>query len=304
MSLMEARGHGQLGRGNRSPTDVLELFLMPIRLLAVDLDGTLLNSNSEISARNRQALERANEAGVEVAVATGRRAHAARRFVEQIPFPVTLISSNGAMITAAGGEVCFRNFLSRAAALEVITSTRKFRPYTAVLFDLPGRGQILMQDCALPEGPLAWYQKNSADLLQLEANLEQTFPMDPIQVLFGGPPALIERVEPLVAASPAAPRIHLSWTKYLSRNISLLDVMTLGCSKGAALERWAKHRGYDRSQVMAIGDNHNDIEMLQFAGHPVIMSNHSPGLATDGWHRTVSNEEDGVAAAIEGCIPG
>jgi hydroxymethylpyrimidine pyrophosphatase-like HAD family hydrolase len=126
--------------------------------------------------------------------------------------------------------------------------------------------------------------------------------MDPIQVLFGGPPALIERVEPLVACSPVAPRIHLSWTKYLSRNISLLDVMTLGCSKGAALARWAKHRGYHPSEVMAIGDNHNDLEMLQFAGHPVIMSNHSAGLAMDGWHNTLSNDEDGVAAAIEAHI--
>lgn len=275
---------------------------MPIRLLAIDLDGTLLNSNSEVSPRNRQALARASASGVEIAVATGRRTHAARRYVEQIPCPVTLISSNGAMTTSASGEVFFRHFLNREAALQVLAATREFRAYAAVLFDLPGRGQIVMQECALPEGPLGWYQKTSADLLQLEPDIEKQFPIDPIQVLFGGPPALMERVEPLVAASLAAPQIHLSWTKYLSRNVSLLDVMTLGCSKGAALDRWAKHRGCQPSEVMAIGDNHNDLEMLQFAGHPVIMSNHSAGLATDAWHRTLSNDEDGVAAAIEAHI--
>ena len=275
---------------------------MPIRLLAIDLDGTLLNSNSEVSPRNRQALARASASGVEIAVATGRRTHAARRYVEQIPCPVTLMSSNGAMTTLSTGEIFHRHFLNRAAAIEVLAAAREFRPYAAVLFDLPGRGQIVMQECAIPDGPLGWYQKTSADLLQLETDIEYEFPMDPIQVLFGGPPALMEKVEPLITASPAAARIHLSWTKYLSRNISLIDVMTLGCSKGAALARWAEHRGYHPGEVMAIGDNHNDLEMLQFAGHPVIMSNHSAGLATDGWHQTLSNEEDGVAAAIEAHI--
>jgi hydroxymethylpyrimidine pyrophosphatase-like HAD family hydrolase len=272
---------------------------MPIRLLAVDLDGTLLNSNSELSPRNRRALARAHASGVEIAVATGRRVHAARKYVDQIPCPVTLISSNGAMTTSASGEVFFRNFLCRAVALEALAATREFRPYAAVLFDLPGRGQIVMQDCAVTEGPLGWYQKNSADLVQLESNIEREFPLDPIQVLFGGPPALMEGIEPLVAASPAAPKVHMSWTKYLARNVSLLDVMTLGCSKGAALERWARHRGISPGEVMAIGDNHNDVEMLRFAACPIIMSNHSPGLATDTWNRTLSNDEDGVAAAIE-----
>jgi Cof subfamily protein (haloacid dehalogenase superfamily) len=277
---------------------------MPIRLLAVDLDGTLLNSNSELSPRNRQALARASAHGVEIAIATGRRMHAARRYVEQIPCPVTLMSSNGAMTTSSSGEVFFRHFLGRESALEVLASTREFRPYAAVLFDIPGRGQILMQECAIPEGPLGWYQKTSSHLVQLEADLEYEFPMDPIQVLFGGPPALMEEVEPLITASRAAARIHLSWTKYLARNISLIDIMTQGCSKGAALARWAKHRGYLPTEIMAVGDNHNDLEMLQFAGCPVIMANHSAGLATDGWHTTLANDEDGVAAAIDAHILG
>ena len=275
---------------------------MPIGLIAVDLDGTLLNSNSEISPGNRHALARAYAHGIEIVVATGRRAHAARRFVEQIPCPTTLISSNGAMTTSPGRQAFFRDFLSRTLALEVVAATRKFRQYTAVLFDLPARGQIRMQDCAVPEGPLGWYLRTSAELLQMDSNLETGFSTDPIQVLFGGPPAMMERIAPLVKSSAAAPRVHLSWTKYLSRNVSLLDVMTLGCSKGAALDRWARHRGIPASAVIAIGDNHNDYEMLQFAGHPFVMANHSPGLEINGWKLTLSNDEDGVAAAIEACV--
>lgn len=278
---------------------MLRLFFMPIRIIAVDLDGTLLNSVSELSLRNRDALACAHARGIEIVVATGRRAHAARRYVQQIPCPVALISSNGAMTTSPGGQVFFRHFLARSLALEVVAATREFRPYTAVLFDLPARGQIQMQDCAVPDGLLGWYLRTSADLLQMEPDLEAGFPTDPIQVLFGGPPSTMERIEPLVKGSAAARGVHLSWTKYLSRNISLLDVMTLGCSKGAALERWARHRGIAACDVMAIGDNHNDYEMLQFAGHPIVMANRTPGLETNGWKLTGSNDQDGVAAAIE-----
>jgi hypothetical protein len=272
---------------------------MPIRLFAVDLDGTLLNSQSELSARNREALARASARGVEIAVATGRRAHAARRYVEQMPCPVTLISSNGAMITTAEGEVRFRDFLNRSVAIQVLAATREFRPFAAALYDIPDRGQIRMQDGAVPEGPLGWYQKTSSHLLELVADLEQLPEKDPIQVLFGGPPPLMEQIAPRILASAAAPGIHLSWTKYLGRNVSLIDIMTRGCSKGAALERWAKHRGYRREEVMAAGDNHNDLEMLRFAGCPVVMSNHSSDLDTNGWHKTPANDDDGVAAAIE-----
>lgn len=125
------------------------------------------------------------------------------------------------------------------------------------------------------------------------------FADDPIQLLFGGPPAVVEPIEPLLQASPAASNVHLTWTKYLTRNVSLLDVMNRGCSKGTALAFWARHCGIDPSEVMAIGDNHNDLEMLRFAARPVLMGNSSPGLEDEGFLVTVSNDQDGVARAIE-----
>jgi hydroxymethylpyrimidine pyrophosphatase-like HAD family hydrolase len=277
---------------------VLEFWSMPIRLIAIDLDGTLLDSRSEVSPANREALTAASALGVTIAVATGRRSHAARKYVRQIPCPVTLISSNGALITSSSGEVLHRNLLSRQVALDVLALTREFRPYAALLFDLPGRGQIVMQDGALPEGPLGWYTRNSADVLQLVGDLEAPLSFDPIQVLFGGPPETIEGVEPFIAESSVAAHVHLTWTKYLARNVSLLDVMTRGCSKGSALARLAEHYGIMPGEVMAIGDNHNDFEMLQFAALPVLMGNRSAGLDGNGWRTTLSNDEDGVAAAI------
>jgi len=88
-------------------------------------------------------------------------------------------------------------------------------------------------------------------------------------------------------------------TQYEARNLCIVDILNDGCSKGHALERWANYRGFDRSEVMAIGDNYNDIEMLTFAGHPVIMGNASDDLKQNGWTVTLDNDESGVAAAIE-----
>jgi hydroxymethylpyrimidine pyrophosphatase-like HAD family hydrolase len=93
-------------------------------------------------------------------------------------------------------------------------------------------------------------------------------------------------------------------TEYPARDLSMIDVLNAGCSKGHALERWASYRGYHRDEVMAVGDNHNDVEMLEFAGHPVIMGNACEELRARGWRVTLGNEACGVAAALEEVIRG
>jgi hydroxymethylpyrimidine pyrophosphatase-like HAD family hydrolase len=79
----------------------------------------------------------------------------------------------------------------------------------------------------------------------------------------------------------------------------MIDVIHPSVSKGAALAEWAGLRGVCRQEILAVGDNHNDMEMLSFAGVPVVMGNGVPELKTRGWAITGSNDEDGVAAAIE-----
>lgn len=274
---------------------------MSIRLIAVDLDGTLLSTNVEISAANREALRAAAERGVEIAIVTGRRFHSARTLLTALGFPLTLISSNGARISSLDGEACHRNFLPAAIAREVLRATPDFRPYAVVIYDVPGRGQVTMQQDGALDGPLGWYRKNAPEALLEVADLELATPpqcTDVIQVLFSGPPPMIEPAAPLLQASPLAPQLNLTWTRYPARNMVLLDVMNRGCTKGAALRIWAARRGIDARDVMAMGDNHNDREMLEFAGRPVVMGNAEPGVCCDGWATTLSNDEDGVAAAV------
>jgi hydroxymethylpyrimidine pyrophosphatase-like HAD family hydrolase len=277
---------------------------MPIRLLAIDLDGTLLNGRSQISAVNREALRLATEKGVRLVVVTGRRYHSARAFLEQIPRPVTLIASNGAWIGSPAGDVFFRNFLPGQAAREALEAARGFRPYAAAIFDTSKRGQLLMEQNAAPEGPLSWYLRNYPDLLLQVPDLPAAISGDPVQVLFGGPPPAIEPIEPLLRSAIVASKVHLTWTKYLDRNMSILDVMNRGCSKGSALKLWAEQCGVSPREVMAIGDNYNDLEMLELSGQPVVMANSSAELKRDGWATTLSNDEDGVAAAVEKYVLG
>ena len=275
---------------------------MPIRLLAVDLDGTLLNSRSELSPANRQALGRAASGGVEVAIVTGRRFHSALPFIKQLDCTVTVISSNGARIGKLDGEVCYRNFLRAALAREALRTAPEARRYAVVMYDIAERGQVIMQNGASPEGPIAWYRRTAPDALLEVADLEAAISLDqsdPIQVMFGGPPPEIEPLEPLLAASPISSHVHLTWTKYPLRSTVILDVLTQGCTKGSALRLWAAQQGMVADEVMAIGDNHNDGEMLEFAGRPVVMANAEPGVCRDGWAVTLSNDEDGVAAAVE-----
>jgi 5-amino-6-(5-phospho-D-ribitylamino)uracil phosphatase len=269
-----------------------------IRLLAVDLDGTLLNSRSELSPVNLQALVAAVERGVQIVIVTGRRFHSAMQFVRQVPFPITLISSNGARITDSRGEVHHRNFLPGQIARQILAAAHDYRPYAVAMFDIRGRGQVTMQDNAVPESPLGWYLRSSPDSLAQVPDLEAAITTDPVVIMFGGPPERIEPLEPLLRSSSPAGSVHLTWTKYPARNMCILDVMNLGCSKGAALSLWAARCRVQPGKVMAIGDNYNDLEMLQFAGQPVVMGNSTAGLDSNGWPVTLSNDEDGVAEAI------
>jgi hydroxymethylpyrimidine pyrophosphatase-like HAD family hydrolase len=100
-----------------------------------------------------------------------------------------------------------------------------------------------------------------------------------------------------------AGQIAMHRTEYAARNLSILDLLPPGCSKGAALHSLASIRGLERNQIMAIGDNLNDLEMLEYAGRAVVMANASQEVRQlaqrHGWEITASNDDDGVALAVE-----
>ncbi|MGH9716351.1 MAG: HAD family hydrolase [Candidatus Acidiferrales bacterium] len=272
---------------------------MPIKLIAMDLDGTLLDSRGKLAEENARAIAEAAERGIKILIVTGRRFHSARMSAAGLECDVDFISSNGAVIKSRSGETHYRRLLPTAVAREVLKATPEYRACAGVIFDRPRERQVIFEKIdwnGAYVGPyLSRHREQVAEIEPLTDCLDGD---DPVEILYLGDCAAIQRVSQLLEQSPIAPRYTLARTEYQARNLSMLDVLQRGVSKGAALAEWASRRGIAREEVMAIGDNWNDREMLQYAGFPVVMGNSVAALKETGWTQTLSNEDCGVAHAI------
>ncbi|HKD01151.1 MAG TPA: Cof-type HAD-IIB family hydrolase [Terriglobales bacterium] len=271
----------------------------PIRLLAIDIDGTLLNPQFEISPVDMAALRRVHQEGVEVLLVTGRRHTFALPIARQLGFDLWLISSNGAITRSLGGETFHRDLLPAATCLILCREMQAFRGNTVLTFDTESRGAIVLEHMdELNSSIQRWLEKN-LQYIDFVIPIEKSITRDPVQAMFCGPIARMHQALDLLASGSVSNHVTVLRTEYPVRDLSIVDVLNQGCSKGHALERWASYRDIPRGQVMAIGDNYNDVEMLAFAGLPFIMGNASDELRGHGWAVTRSNADHGVAHAIE-----
>jgi hypothetical protein len=271
-----------------------------IRLLALDIDGTLLNSQFQISDANLSALQRARVAGIEVVLVTGRRHDFAMPIAQQLGFnDLWLISSNGAITRSLAGETFYRDLLPAELCRELCRAMIEFRGNTVLTFDKKAKGSIVLEHMNDLENSIRrWLEKN-LEYIDFVIPIEDSLVTDPVQAMFCGPIARMHEALAALQSCHLNERITVLRTEYPVRDLSIVDILNQGCSKGHALERWAAFRGLSRDQVMAVGDNYNDIEMLAFAGYPVIMGNASEDLRSRGWKVTLTNDQDGVAAALE-----
>jgi len=271
----------------------------PIRLIAIDIDGTLLNSKVELSRENRDALRRAHEAGIEIVLGTGRRHDFALPIAQSLGFDLWLLSSNGAITRSTWGETFHRDLLPKETAIRLARSMLKYRNYMVLTFDRSSMGAIVCENHEQLFGVIQRWMEKNAPYIRYVSPIEDALIEDPIQAMFCGPVELMNQAQEELAACGFTGDFTAVRTQYDFRDLCIVDLLNEGCSKGHALERWASHRGIDRSEVMAIGDNYNDIDMLTFAGHPVIMGNASDDLKQNGWTVTLHHDEHGVAATIE-----
>jgi len=272
---------------------------LPIRLIAVDIDGTLLNSQFRISPVDGAALLRAHESGIEVVLVTGRRHTFALPMAQQLGFDLWLISSNGAVTRSLTGESFHRDLLPAETCRRLLSAMREFRGNTVITFDQESKGALVLERMdELTSSIQRWLEKNS-QYLDFVIPLENALVADPVQAMFCGTIPRMRQALACLEASGLRELVTVLRTEYPLRDLLIVDVLNPGCSKGHAVERWARHRGYKPEQVMAIGDNYNDLEMLAFAGVPFIMENAVHELKAYGWPVTRSNDENGVAAAIE-----
>ena len=270
-----------------------------IRLVAIDIDGTLLNSQFRIAQADLEALRRAHTSGIEVMLVTGRRHTFALPMAEQLGFDLWLISSNGAVTRSFSGETFHRDLLPLGTCRNLCAAMRDFRGNMVITFDKDTKGALVLERMdELTTSIQRWLEKN-IQYIDFVVPIEDALVADPVQAMFCGTIDRMREALTQLQTSGLMQHATILRTEYPLRDLTIVDVLNRDCSKGHAVARWSAHRGIACEQVMAIGDNYNDIEMLAFAGLPFIMENASEELKSRGWPVTLSNDECGVAAAID-----
>jgi Cof subfamily protein (haloacid dehalogenase superfamily) len=275
-----------------------------IRLLAVDIDGTLLNPAFEISADDLAALRRAHESGVEIILVTGRRHAFAVPIAQELGFydKLWLISSNGAITRSFAGETFHRDLLPAETALRLAREMSDFRGNMVITFDQESKGALVLEHMRDLSGSIERWLRSNMDYIEFVSPIEQALTRDPVQAMFCGAVERMQQAQAQLLAGEVKADVTVLRTEYPHRDLCIMDVLNRDCSKGYAVKRWAEFRGLQPAEVMAIGDNYNDVEMLEFAGLPVVMGNAADELKQNGWHVTLGNDQSGVAAALENLV--
>lgn len=298
------------------------------KLIAIDMDGTLLGSNGRVSPRNLAALHEAEAAGVEIVIATGRRHGYAMKVLRELGMRATnaLVTSNGTVTRTLGAVLLHRHHMPLATARWLCSHAADFRSTLVFTFDTldaeghDNPGALVVEQTSELHGSIGRWMEANAPFIRTVDALEDALQPDapqgtPIQAMLCGTVARMRAAEARLLEHPGViavgssgigqpcAELTLHRTEYPDRDLSILDILPAGCSKASALARLAAARGIDASQILAIGDNWNDLPMLAYAGQAVVMANAPTDFQDharrEGWTVGLTNDEDGVAYAIE-----
>ncbi|KIF75461.1 hydrolase [Streptomyces sp. 150FB] len=274
-----------------TPTDASPLPTRT-RLIATDLDGTLLNDDKSVSDRTIAALAAAEKAGIDVFFVTGRPA----RWMDVVSAHVhghgLAICANGAAVVDlhAGGELIKVRPLPREVALDVVRTLREVAPGTAFAVELTTG---IRYEPAYPP-----FQQDPGAIVAAAEKLLQEAGDDldaPVVKLLAHHPRLTP--DGFLALARTAAGDLASFTR--SSPSALLEISGLGVSKASTLALCCAERGISSDEVVAFGDMPNDLEMLTWAGTSYAMGNAHADVLAAASARTTSNNEDGVAVVIE-----
>jgi hydroxymethylpyrimidine pyrophosphatase-like HAD family hydrolase len=272
---------------------------VPFRLLALDIDGTLLGSDKDISRRTRTAVAAARARGVHLVLVTGRRYPAARRVADELGPDIPLVLHNGALIVEGGAVVrCLP--LPRAEAVRAVLLGREHGADAVIHAGQQGEGRLLVE-CMSPDNTLlAYYLDRSHPDVALVDDLVRSLETgeDPLQVMFGGAGIVMDGLLPRLAEGLGA-EVRLERTRYPREGVGIIDVLNPAVGKAEAVEFLQRRWELSASETLAIGDNWNDHEMLERAGLGLVMGNADPQMFALGLPVLPTNDEDGVAIAVE-----
>jgi HAD superfamily hydrolase (TIGR01484 family) len=282
------------------------------KLIAVDVDGTLLTSKGTIAERTRRALRAATERGIHIAVATGRRRRTAEPILEQLGVPHFLVASQGAAVWQ-NGQILFHSHLPAQNARMALDIVRQHGLTTIILGNALHEDQIWVDGDVRTNERIAAYLSRNKQVVRdfspeaLEHDPIEFILMDSVERLESVDRALTGHVPPPPSEDPPA-QAGLDgpgalWRVIFSRNQftagAAIEIVGPDTSKAAALAFLCARLGITPQQVIAFGDNVNDVEMLEFAGMGVAMGNATADARAVATRIAPSNDDDGIAVVLE-----
>jgi len=275
---------------------------MGYRLLALDIDGTLVSTEEEISSSVREAISRAMGCGLEIILATGRRYSRALPFAEVLQLNTPLVTSSGALTKLpAKHKTLFRSRFSEDVLRRVLVVLRELGFPAAVLGDTFGHGfdyYIERTNGCRRNAFFEDYLQQNAGSEKIWDDFLEVLPPDIFATFTVGSEAEMKWVEQ---------KLHAALPQHLTTNVLrspryrgfFCEIMPVGTSKWTAICQVAKERGVSTSEICAVGDDVNDISMIRQAGFGVAMGNAPDEVKKVARWVAPPQEEDGLVAVIE-----
>jgi len=275
------------------------------QLVAIDIDGALVNTAGEVTSATRAEIQRVSGLGVTIVIVTGRRYLTARSVAEQLETDVLIAAHNGALLKTMQGEVLHVLKLSESSAQRAVALLFELGHHPLVFEGIQDAAHIWI-DRSLQETTATWMQR------YLERNAPH------LQICDALPAASFGDVLEVVAVIPRTDLEHTM--TYLSERLgdsvhlicqvpprdtrAFLEIAHPGVSKAAPLRYLAAQLGICPAQMIAFGDNYNDLDMLEYAGLPILMENAPEELKRHPYRCAPSHDEDGVATLLRELFPG
>ena len=269
-----------------------------IRLLALDIDGTLLTSERAVAPRTRVALDRARKAGVRLVLVTGRRFPSARRIAHVLGGDIPLVLHNGALVVD-GDELLRSLVLPRGVAREATELGLATGAEPVLHCGARGEGRLLVRTGARPSPLMRYYlERAEPDVRRVPDLLNALEDEEPMQVMYGGGRSEMD-VTRTALEDGLRDRARIERSVYPARGLVILEVLERTVGKAEAVAFLQARWDIAAEETLAIGDNWNDREMIARAGLGFLMGNADPDLRRLGLPVLPTNDEDGVAEAVE-----
>lgn len=265
--------------------------MTPIDLIAIDLDGTLLNNQHQLSDRNIQTVRKAIERGVKVVLVTGKTHHSAKSIIEKLGLTTPGIYNQGLITALPDGKITHQSFLDADVARHIITYAED-RGFDIAVYS--GNKILVKRLTSWFEDLHRKYQEPMPEAIGPLQNILSDMPINKIMALKEGDAPKIKGLRWQLEIQ------YANQARVLQPIFGdMLEVLPPNTGKGTALKALLKDLGVKPEKAMAIGDGENDIDMFTLVGLGVAMGNAWDVVKEKANHVVGTNDQDGVAEAIE-----